>query len=63
MNILITGLYGFTIAFASILYAMIVLPEKALTVALYSPLIVSAAVIVLSVLDWAISRLSKWVRA
>ena len=63
MHILITGLYGFTIAFASILYAMIALPEKAMTVALVSPLIVSAAVIVLAVLDWAIVRLTQWVRA
>lgn len=63
MTILITGLYGFTVAFASILYAMIVLPEKAMTVALYSPLIVSGAVIVLAALDWAITRLTQWVRA
>jgi len=54
MHILLTGLYGFTIAFASILYALIAHPDNALAVALCAPLIASGAVLVLLGIDFAL---------
>jgi len=59
MHILLTGLYGFTIAFAAILYTLIAFPDNAMAVALCAPLIAAGAVLVLLGIDFGLRAMRR----